>query len=396
MASENASAQPIVAADAVALSSVETAVIGSAGASAPAETDLPPPALPDAMERDTSKGSSSNVSMAPVDDSPTPASPVPAMPPSPPGQLSAKDRQAAALAQMEASKKRKREKRATKKAQKRAAEWAESGGADWSDWGATTWNQDQEPAAAAAIEDADNSSTDASLGAASMASTCPSPTKASTTDAITPTNSAASSAATAVSPSPVATDTPQTVLDGLANDLFKACTGNDEVAIDELLKMRMGTPPYKAAIPFDISKQSSGDIDGLGKSATPLHIAAQRGHVAIVRKLVEHGANYTLLTSRGYAAWMVASRSGNTEIVRYLNSISRKMQTPAGFVGNRFHSSTSNASPSASSAAGSGSSFSDSFGTGAAFVSAGYSGGAIGSIAKRRKLEKAVEEAMDR
>ena len=69
--------------------------------------------------------------------------------------------------------------------------------------------------------------------------------------------------------------------------------------------------------------------DGFG--ATPLHRAAQRGHLDIVCFLVESGASRHSTDKDGKTALDLASDSGHAEVVRFLSefeaeSPSRKVQ----------------------------------------------------------------------
>jgi ankyrin repeat protein len=55
-----------------------------------------------------------------------------------------------------------------------------------------------------------------------------------------------------------------------------------------------------------------------GKRATPLHIATQNGHLAILEALIELGANVNHIVDRGWTLLMMATARGHIDIVRAL------------------------------------------------------------------------------
>ena len=64
------------------------------------------------------------------------------------------------------------------------------------------------------------------------------------------------------------------------------------------------------------AKKDQGTAD---VGATPLFIAAQRGHLEVVRLLVESGANKDQgLTDVGTTPLFIAAQNGHREVVRFL------------------------------------------------------------------------------
>ena len=66
----------------------------------------------------------------------------------------------------------------------------------------------------------------------------------------------------------------------------------------------------------DVGFREKGGPDGL--ETTPLHIASQRGHLACVRVLIEHGAGVDLADKRGDTPLIEAAAHGHLDVVRML------------------------------------------------------------------------------
>jgi ankyrin repeat protein len=59
------------------------------------------------------------------------------------------------------------------------------------------------------------------------------------------------------------------------------------------------------------------DTDG----CTPLHVAAQFGHLDVTKSLVEGGADFNYTDRDGYTPLMLAAYHSKLEIFRYLSEI---------------------------------------------------------------------------
>ncbi len=64
--------------------------------------------------------------------------------------------------------------------------------------------------------------------------------------------------------------------------------------------------------------------------ATPLHTAASRGNLAMVRELVESGAEVEIADCGGRTALMYASKSGSVAASRYLVEMGARVNRKAG------------------------------------------------------------------
>ena len=53
--------------------------------------------------------------------------------------------------------------------------------------------------------------------------------------------------------------------------------------------------------------------------ATPLYMAAEKGHFDVVKCLVEHGADKDKAINDGYTPLQCAAINGHTEVVTYLS-----------------------------------------------------------------------------
>ena len=62
--------------------------------------------------------------------------------------------------------------------------------------------------------------------------------------------------------------------------------------------------------------------------ATPLHLAAEKGHLKVVQLLVESGAKCDLTTKDGRTALDVAVDYGHVEIVRFLSELGEGAEKP--------------------------------------------------------------------
>jgi len=51
---------------------------------------------------------------------------------------------------------------------------------------------------------------------------------------------------------------------------------------------------------------------------TPLYIAAQKGHLDVVKTLIEHGARVDAATTDGATPLYIACQNGQIEVVKYL------------------------------------------------------------------------------
>jgi ankyrin repeat protein len=65
------------------------------------------------------------------------------------------------------------------------------------------------------------------------------------------------------------------------------------------------------------------DLDELDEDGnTALHLAAERGHLEIVKLLAEHGADHQVRNAQGQTATDVAASKANKAVVEYLSSLS--------------------------------------------------------------------------
>jgi len=94
---------------------------------------------------------------------------------------------------------------------------------------------------------------------------------------------------------------------GIEGDLFKAVIRNDLAAVEAILPLCDTKSPRNPA-----------DMDRLGKGATPLHIAADRGFKDITKKLIAEGAMINLPTLRGLTPLHCAAQGGHVDVVQIL------------------------------------------------------------------------------
>eukprot|EP00397_Hematodinium_sp_SG-2012_P030979 GEMP01032847.1.p1 GENE.GEMP01032847.1~~GEMP01032847.1.p1 ORF type:complete len:350 (+),score=58.79 GEMP01032847.1:53-1051(+) len=94
---------------------------------------------------------------------------------------------------------------------------------------------------------------------------------------------------------------------GIEGDLFKAVIRDDLAAVTAMLPLCDNKSPRNPA-----------DLDGLGKGATPLHLAAQRGFTDVSNKLVAAGASVNLPTLRGLTPLHCAAQGGHVQVVKLL------------------------------------------------------------------------------
>jgi len=94
---------------------------------------------------------------------------------------------------------------------------------------------------------------------------------------------------------------------GIEGDLFKAVIRDDVPALTVLLQ-HADTP----------SPRNPADLDGLGKGATPLHVAAQRGFIDSAKKLITSGAMVNLPTLRGVTPLHSAAQGGRVDVMKLL------------------------------------------------------------------------------
>ncbi|MCA1790038.1 MAG: ankyrin repeat domain-containing protein, partial [Thioalkalivibrio sp.] len=64
---------------------------------------------------------------------------------------------------------------------------------------------------------------------------------------------------------------------------------------------------------------------------TPLHLAARSGHAAVVRSLLEHGADADRWTSTGVTALHFAAQANDAEVIRALVEHGADIDAPDGF-----------------------------------------------------------------
>ena len=62
--------------------------------------------------------------------------------------------------------------------------------------------------------------------------------------------------------------------------------------------------------------------------ATPLHMAAEKGHLESVKVLTSHGASTDCKRSDGYTPLHIAAKEGHLKIVEYLTSIMENVNQP--------------------------------------------------------------------
>ncbi len=78
------------------------------------------------------------------------------------------------------------------------------------------------------------------------------------------------------------------------------------------------------------SAKSEQDMDGLGKGATPLHVAASKGHLEICKLLLRQGkSDPEARTTRGITAKAAAAKAGFLEIVNLLKKKKASSSVPS-------------------------------------------------------------------
>lgn len=91
--------------------------------------------------------------------------------------------------------------------------------------------------------------------------------------------------------------------------LYKAVNTGKKAEIESALKQN----------PSDINQQSQT------RKNTPLHIAASKGDIDIVKLLIDNGADVKLENSKGETALHIAQQKGKQEIVELLTGSSAKV-----------------------------------------------------------------------
>ncbi|HNW33430.1 MAG TPA: ankyrin repeat domain-containing protein, partial [Candidatus Ozemobacteraceae bacterium] len=97
-----------------------------------------------------------------------------------------------------------------------------------------------------------------------------------------------------------------------AGDIHEAVRRGDLDRVLEILRLRPRTVEDR-----DTMRPKSGDLQML-QQATPLHFAAQSGHIAIVRALIDAGADVNAKNPQGITPLHLAAWDGNAEIVALL------------------------------------------------------------------------------
>ncbi len=71
---------------------------------------------------------------------------------------------------------------------------------------------------------------------------------------------------------------------------------------------------------------AGADVNEQGPFGTPLHGAAENGHLEIVRLLVEYGANVAALDPAGRTPRAAAMQAGHTAVAEYLAAVEAQRQ----------------------------------------------------------------------
>mmetsp|Transcript_19242 Transcript_19242/g.41413 ORF Transcript_19242/g.41413 Transcript_19242/m.41413 type:complete len:264 (-) Transcript_19242:166-957(-) len=80
----------------------------------------------------------------------------------------------------------------------------------------------------------------------------------------------------------------------------------------------------------EVNVRTNADTDGIGTGATALHIAASRGHEAVVKALLRAGADANMASGRGDSPVQLATRAGHVAVVGLLSGISSATQNAQG------------------------------------------------------------------
>ena len=114
--------------------------------------------------------------------------------------------------------------------------------------------------------------------------------------------------------------------DGQILQLFDACRKNNVDQADELLRKPLNPNVLEEDDPMDDFFETERDLieEALGmlssnpRGVTALHVAAEKGHVEVVRLLLEAGAKQDAVDSNGATALHRAAKRGHSEVVRLL------------------------------------------------------------------------------
>jgi len=76
----------------------------------------------------------------------------------------------------------------------------------------------------------------------------------------------------------------------------------------------------------DYLKEKPEAVNSFPDGSTPLHYAAAQGHLEVVKLLVEHGADWTLVNERGKTAEQWALENHHDAVVEYLESLTPRVE----------------------------------------------------------------------